>query len=300
MQSANVSATIVSIFDKYRMMPTQIDEFASKGVEVFTNKINQFVNQKKQIEFVMLGFPFKSTNIRDKVSGVKPDLGEKLSIDTFKQFTSEIANVYQHGAVVRVMSDGLIFNDLLEVEDNTVHQYKDISMDLAKGVSFDIMDLNDFYTKGQLNSKREHLMNEFGITDVQLEERILTDPDVNYLYRGMIRFMREELAMKSFVSSNQHQVAAKRLARNMMFRNEAYSNLVKHLYKDSIRLSMHQSLNNGSKFSIDMIKGATHSAWHSVVCCDTNTDSITTMHKKDAIANGFIESITNELVYYVK
>lgn len=299
MQNAMLLAdNIVGVFEKYRMMPSAIDEFEQKGKSVFVDKIHNYVKNNRTIEFVMLGFPFKSTNTRDKVISNVPDLGEKMSIDTFKSFTSEINAIYATGAKISIMSDGLIFNDVLEVDGKVVEAYKEICMDLASGVSFDILDLNDFYTRGSIESKRTMLMDEFGISYEQLQEKILFDADTNHLYSGMIRFMREELAMKSFPSGNQLQIAAKKLTKEMMLRNEAYSILVRRLYQDSIRLSMHPSVNNGSKFSFQMIPNTTHSAWHSAIAMDDV--NVTSMHKKDAIANGYELSSSKGLSYYVK
>jgi hypothetical protein len=139
---------------------------------------------------------------------------------------------------------------------------------------------------------RDDLVKHFGISDIELERRILTDPDVNFLYRGMIRFMGEEVAMKSFPSGNQLQKFAKKLAREMMFRNEAYSELVKREFSNSIRLSMHPSVNNGAKYSFQLIKGkdTRYSAWHCAIAVDQQ-GQIITIHRKDAEAAGY------ELIY---
>lgn len=120
--------------------------------------------------------------------------------------------------------------------------------------------------------------------------RILFEPDTTSLYRGMIRFMGEELAMYEYPSNNQREKAAKKLAREMMFRNEAYSNLVTHEFGNMIRLSMHQSTNSGKKFSFKLLPGdQKHSAWHSAIV--KSGESIMTMHRKDALAQGY------ELIY---
>lgn len=71
----------------------------------------------------------------------------------------------------------------------------------------------------------------------------------------------------------------------MMFRNEAYSNLVKAEFADCIRLSMHPSVNNGAKYSFQLIPGARHSAWHSSIAL-YNDGRIETIHRKDAEQKG--------------
>lgn len=287
-----IAEELVGVFSKYRMTPTAVDAFDTVGKQKMIEKFEVFVKNQQQIQFVMLGFPFKSTNSRDKVIGTMPDEGERLSIATFDSFVKEIESIYKPGARINIASDGFVFNDLLEVKDSTVEQYKEMCLEMAKYNCFQILDLKDFYSLS-LNESRLKLIDQFGITEETLQYEVMFNPDVNFLYKGMIRFMTEELAIKSWASGNQHHKAAKALAKKMMFMNEAYSNLVKQEFSDNIRLSMHPSVNNGAKYSFQLIPNAMHSAWHSVVIKQDNF--IQTMHKKDAIAQGF-QLINNQ--YY--
>lgn len=145
--------------------------------------------------------------------------------------------------------------------------------------------LKDAYSSTP-DTARQKMFDHFGISWVELEKRILFDPDMNFLYRGMIRFMEEELAIKDYPSRNQLNKAAKLLTREMMLANEAYSQLVSKEFEKSIRLSMHPSVNNGKKFSFQLIPGkAKYSAWHS--CIFVNQEGVyETIHKKDALEQG--------------
>jgi len=281
---------ILEVFQGYRMDPTPIDQYEQVGKQLLAEKIDGFVNSNKVIKFIMLGFPFKSTNIRDKVLGVVPDLGEEITLQNFAAFNRAIKQVYEPGVNIGIASDGYIFNDILSVADQTVRDYGDISMELGKEAPMSWYNLNDFY-QGDLAAKRVKVVEHFGPTQEKLEQEILMNPDVNFLYRGMIRFMSEELADKGYTSGNQLQKAAKKLTREMMLRNEAWSNLVKKEFADHIRLSMHPSVNNGAKYSFKLIPGknANHSAWHCTIF--KNGDEYVTLHKKDAINQGL------ELVY---
>lgn len=73
----------------------------------------------------------------------------------------------------------------------------------------------------------------------------------------------------------------------MMLRNEAYSKLIATEFSDSIRLSMHPSVNNGTKFSFQLIPSpkAWTSPWHCALLLDRG--EMVTIHKKDAEAHGF-------------
>lgn len=301
MQQQQTINSIVDVFQNFRMAPTPNDQYEQVGKEILKTKLSPFVSANKAIDFVMLGFPFKSTNIRDKVIGVLPDMGEELTIKNFKAFDDQIKAVYPAGAQIHIVSDGFVFNDILGVEDRTVIEYKEVSQDMAQASPVNFYDLNDFYKSGTLADKREKAVSQFGITPEKLEQEILLNPDVNYLYRGMIRFMEEELAMKTFPSRNQLQKAAKKLTREMMFRNEAYSNLVRNEFSPMVRLSMHPSVNNGAKYSFQLIPSpkAHHSAWHCAVV--QSSDGVETMHRKDAETAGYeLVSVGGRPYYFLK
>lgn len=278
---------LVEIFEHFRMEPTPIDQFEVTGRAVLEAKMAPWVAALEPIRFVMLGFPFKSINVRDKVLGPLPDLGEELTLKNFAAFNAEVKLVYEPGVNITIVSDGFIFNDLLGVNGNAVQDYKAVSIGLQGRAPVTWYDLNDFYTGHDLPGKREKVMKHFGVTPEKLEQEILINPDTNFLYRGMIKFMHEELSIKTFASASQLQKAAKKLTREMMFRNEAYSNLVREEFADHVRLSMHPSVNSGAKFSFKLIPGANthHSAWHAAVVKMPN--EFITMHRRDAEAAGY-------------
>lgn len=293
MESLTTINHILRIFERFRMKPNSLDQYEIIGKDILANKMISFIRSSQPLRFIMLGFPFKSINTRDKVLGEKPDMGEQLTIENFKRFNKQVKEIYSPGAEIIVASDGYLFNDLLGVADKTVDTYGQIMKEFSSDSPVKLMNLSDFYG-ADLNVSREKITEQFGISWEELEKRILMDVDTNFLYKGMIRFMEEELSIKQFPSGNQLHKAAKSLARNMMLRNEAYSNLIKHDFKDSIRLSMHESINNGQKYSWQLIDSqkAHHSAWHSVIV--KKGTEIETMHKKDAQAQGF------ELIYQNK
>lgn len=277
---------IVTAFEGFRMPPTFIDEFNQGGREQLLAQITPFVEQNKTIEFMMLGYPFKSTNHRDKTIGTLPDLAEEISLMHFGYFGRTISEIYPPGVHIHLVSDGFVFNDLLDEQNKVVEEYAEVTKDMARQAPVQLVSLRDFYPGDCLTMAREKLMTHFGITDVELESRIILDHNVNALYRGMIRFMEEELAFRSFASKRQHHLAAKTLAKKMMFRNEAYSHLASHEFPSRIRLSMHPTTNRG-KYSFQLIPSpkAWTSPWHCALLIDNEGD-YATVHKKDAEAAG--------------
>lgn len=274
---------IINQFVKFMMPPTVNDQFAQVGRAKLEAKIRDFVARNAPLEFYMLGFPFKSTNQRDKVLSDMPDMAEYETLANFSRFNKVLSSIYPHGIRINMVTDGYIFNDLLGVSDKVVERYKSISQEMSQDVHapLSFYDVRDFYTS-DIAKSRELVTKDFGISPEKLEQDILFNPDVNYLYRGMMLFMQEELAHKTFPSVHQMKKAAKALARQVMFRSEAYSNLAKHEFGGYIRLSMHPSI-NVDKYSFQLIEGSRYSAWHSclVVCGDVKR----TIHRNEAKEN---------------
>lgn len=285
----NKTEQVLDIFQQFRMAPTAIDQYEQTGRQVLVQRLTSIMGQGKVIDFVMLGFPFKSINVRDKVLGRLPDLGELLSFEQFKRFGQLVREVYQPGINLNLVSDGYVFNPLLQVSDNEVARYAEVNQDLSREAPVTWYYLDSFYNRNiSLSQARIKLTEQFGISYEKMEEDILLRPNTNMLYKGMIRFMHEELALQPYDSGNQLHRAAKKLAREMMMANETYSNLVAHEFKDSIRLSMHPTINDGEKFSFQLINSplARQSAWHAAIVVGKD-GLVETIHKRDAEAAGY-------------
>lgn len=279
---------ILEIFQKFRMAPTPLDQYDSIGKTILSDKMKPFISANKPIDFVILGFPMKSPNNRDKVLGTLPDLAEEVTFKNFSLFNKQIQSIYSPGINISVVSDGYVFNDIMEVTDRTVAEYEEVSKEMAKNSPISWFKLSDFYSEqSSLKTMREKVISQFGISNEELDRRILMDPDVNFLYRGMIKFLTLDLAIKNFPSNTQLQKQAKMVAREMMFRNEAYSKLVQNEFKTHIRLSMHPSINNGTKYSFQLIPStkAWTSPWHCALLIDKG--EYVTIHRKDAEKEGF-------------
>lgn len=296
-QMEMVLQKILSIFEGFRLqVPTQIDQYNIIGRDILANKMRKFIVNNMPIEFVMPAFPFKSINTRDKVLSERPDLAEAITLRTFAEFNIEVSKVYHPGIRLFLVTDGLVFNDVIGITDKTTINYHEEVKDMSNQLIYspiEWMNLMDFYnTSSNFQTAREKLFKQFGITEEQMMSRILTDPDVNYIYKGMLIFMEEETAMNSFSSHKAHKRYAKQIVRQAMLRNEAYSALIRHEFPDAVRISMHKSVNNGAKYSIQLIRSplAYHSAWHCAVALHSD-GTIETVHRIDADAKGY------ELVY---
>ncbi len=291
---------VLNVFEKFRLDPSPIDRYDAVGRDILFERIKTFVQRNEPIKFSMLGYPFKSRNTRDKVFGTLPDLGELKSLENFAFLNERIKQVYSPGVSYSIISDGYIFSDLWGIPDTDVLAYNEIVKDMGRIAPITFYDAASFYTHlPNMYEVREKIVIDFGITAEVLEKRILSDLNVNALYRGMIFFMFEELAMESFPSKSQHQKQAKIMAREMMFRNEAYSAMVQDHFHDHIRLSMHNSTNDGEKFSIKLIQGKyKYSPWHSCVAV-LKDGQFETVHRAEGIERGYeIVNVNNRPYHF--
>lgn len=294
---------IEQVFKSFMAPPTAIDLYEEKGRAILESKISKFTKCNLPIQMTLLGFPFKSINHRDKTLGVLPDYGEELSMLNFRNMSEKIKEVYKPGIKLTIISDGYIFNHLMDVPDKEVQEYEEVVRDMSGIAPIEVLNPWDFYDRGMsMNSIREKLSEQFGITELELEKRILFDPEVKALYQGMIRFMQDDLAILNYDSGNQLHKAAKKMARQMMIWNEAYSALIRTQLTEplgAIRLSMHPSQNAGTKYSIKLIDAerANQSPWHSVIAVDAD-GNIATMKRKAAEEAGFELQYKNNQPYY--
>lgn len=289
-----VTELILNKFDGFRMPEHADDQYATIGKQKLADRIDEFVLQGQPIRFSMLGYPYKSPNDRDKTIGKLPDLAEEVSLKNFDSFDRAIKGVYAPGIKLSIISDGYAFNKVWgPVDDSIVAEYEEMTRDMSKNFNISWYGMQDFYDRSlSLDSMRDKVIAQFGVTQEELQRRILMDPDVNYLYRGMVKFLNLDLLNKGFSSPTQLQKAAKIMAKDMMVMNEAYSELIRHNFGDHIRLSMHNSVNNGNKYSFQLIPSpkAWTSPWHCALLIHKD-GVLETIHRKDAVAAGY------ELVY---
>lgn len=81
-----------------------------QGVEDLHSKIDDLVNQKKELIMYMPGFPCKSRS-RKKCINDTPDLGEYLALKTLEHMCAEITKIYSPAARIIIVSDGHIYQN---------------------------------------------------------------------------------------------------------------------------------------------------------------------------------------------
>jgi PAS domain S-box-containing protein len=274
------------------------DKWTEIGRDVFMSRVKFFIERQEKVHFVLPAFPFKSNNTEKKVLGKYPDKGEELAMTTLRDFVTSISQVYDKGGKLTIVSDGRVFSDILQVpEDNVTVYNAEIREMIQNGGT--VKDLEHFFDCDDHQHVREKLVQIFSrLDDKIIKQRIRDDAEFRKMYLGFSRFVLEDIYSltdgdkisakqattpqgESKITSNGIKRESKKRAKEMMKRNDAYSEMIAALFPLHIRLSIHAHDNSGSKFAVRLIAGdvidkelADQNAhiptpWHNVVVEDS-------------------------------
>ncbi|KAF2764179.1 hypothetical protein EJ03DRAFT_321697 [Teratosphaeria nubilosa] len=254
------------------------------GRPKFLAVIQKFVQERKAVQMCLPAFPFKSANKVEKVLGILPDRAEELALRRLNEMCQAIKKIYPPGAVLTIISDGLVYNDLLNVPDRDTWAYGEALRQMANQlkcnhISFSRLrdlvnsarpdELNQITYVANATNFRRHLLNEFGKEDLDIDRELETNPDTMMTYLGYRRFLESDLKyvfpLNKDRSKHAYRKDVKILAKEMLTRGYAFAEAVKSAFPDHLRLSIHHSTGE-HKVSISLLetKSEFTTPWH---CC---------------------------------
>ncbi|KAK6848812.1 pyoverdine/dityrosine biosynthesis protein [Apiospora arundinis] len=290
---------ILAVIERYRLLqpgqPGTLPESNTKFLEHIAASIS---NGRQPIRMCLPAFPFKSPNTATKVLGRLPDKAEEFALAHLHGMCAAIQDIYEPGAKLTIISDGLVYNDLLGVSDRDVWAYGTAlrSMSAEKGFSRHISfaRLKDLVepskgnddTQGSPGMEREgmgeivyvcnatrlrHLfLFRFGDENLDVSGRIKEDDDTCMTYRGYIRFLATDLLNVYPTgprrSKSQYKKGVEYIAKQMLSRGDAFARAVKQNFADQLRLSIHPSTFE-NKISVSLLPTDTSftTPWHCTI-----------------------------------
>ncbi|EKG15131.1 Pyoverdine biosynthesis, partial [Macrophomina phaseolina MS6] len=247
------------------------------GRGYFEARVLDYVSRRLPVRFCLPAFPCKSPNT-EKTCGPGPDRAEYLALKALDNFAHHVGDIYGPGAIVLIVSDGHVFSDLLEVKDDQVDAYGEslkqmyyrmnsskqcngnIQFTSLAEIFFGNQEITDLFQEQWIEgldlthpieserSKKAELCRKLMMALGQNDKTVLRslissqDPSTLGLYRGLSRFMLDDLAQsRAFagLSASKRKRLSTSVAAEMMVRNCAYSNLVALLFPSHVRLSIH-------------------------------------------------------------
>jgi pyoverdine/dityrosine biosynthesis protein Dit1 len=107
------SSKILAIIFEYAL--NKFDDSVERltlGIPKFLQVIDKFILADEQLKMCLPAFPFKSANKIYKVLGTLPDKAEELALERLYTMCTRIQEIYDPGAKLTIISDGLVYNGL--------------------------------------------------------------------------------------------------------------------------------------------------------------------------------------------
>ncbi|KAH0551212.1 hypothetical protein GP486_007470, partial [Trichoglossum hirsutum] len=284
-----ITHAIFDILERYRLRRVIGAGRACKGPAIFFPRVLAKVKAQEPVRMVLPGFPFKSPNRVEKVLGALPDRGEEVALAHLENLCRAVDEIYEGGSQLVIVSDGLVYNDLLGVSDEDVWAYGSALRHFAHREDFNhihfvrLRDLLGIPASENGDLDKERFLKEAPYLRKRLYEEnipssfdpsvlIAEDEDTRMTYCGYIKFLVKDLACTTqsnragakAVSKSRIKRRNEEIAKKMICRGKAFASLIEKMFPDSVRLSIHPS-SEATKISVSLIpeSGSTMTPWHS-------------------------------------
>lgn len=303
---------ILDIINRYRLEKrTGTDTRVDEGTLRFLSAIYSYVKAETPIQMCLPAFPFKSPNTELKVLGRLPDKAEDIALAHLNGLCAAIGDIYKPGAKLTIISDGLVYNDLLGVPDREVWAYGEALRAIAASRGYQhiefsrLKDLVRVSVPDQLDeityvanatNFRHALLSKFARVDWDSSQEISKSEDTCLTYRGYIKFLETDLKNVYPVGNNRSKSKFKSgieyIAKQMLARGDAFARAVRENFRNHLRLSIHPSTGE-AKLSISLLPTETAftTPWHCSIAF-TKEGNVITGPRRD-----FDTNPTFELVY---
>ncbi|EKG16670.1 Taurine catabolism dioxygenase TauD/TfdA [Macrophomina phaseolina MS6] len=213
--TAQIAEDVLSIIESYRLKASPFDpKIIPQARETFLPIIQRAVEKNTPISLTLPAFPFKSPNTEDKVLGLLPDKAEEVSLKHLQAFCDNIKDTYAPGAELTIVSDGIVYSDLLGVPDATVWEYgerlRQMALELdCNSVHFarlsmmpalkdklpnDLLNYHDTASYEQVAPLvRDQLVSTYSDRDYDVSKDIATDESVKATYMGYLKYLSRDL-----------------------------------------------------------------------------------------------------------
>ncbi|MCX6125981.1 MAG: isocyanide synthase family protein [Proteobacteria bacterium] len=231
-------------------------EICDLGKSIQLKKIAATVKTGQAVHFLLPAFPAKSPNPQ-KTHSDEPDYGEFLALKHLSKICKDIGNIYSGGARITICSDGHVFGDLVQVEDDVVNRYGHCLGAMIRDFDLDrlsVFNMQDHFGGLSFSTMRSELVASYGRTVEEIRQDVLGSASEKQLFNGIHRFLFEDmLVLQSNLSRNAARQKSKIMAYEVILRSHAWSGLVERKFPDAVRLSIHPQLPHSAKFGVKLL-----------------------------------------------
>ncbi|KAL8737192.1 MAG: hypothetical protein Q9181_001918 [Wetmoreana brouardii] len=305
---ADICEDIVAVLARYRLVHKNDTSKVWGAKAKFLNQVKRYVVRGEAVSMSLPAFPFKSPNKKTKVLGTLPDKGEEVALSHLEGLCLAIRDVYEPGANVFIVSDGLMYSDILGISDLEVWRYGQALRKMARDQGCDHVRFlrlrNLLGAEGTVEpiteeeylkdapQFRNDLLAKYLPEKFDVDAHIAKDADTTLTYRGYIKFLETDLADQGEEETKaQMKKRYEAIAKKMIVRGKAFATSIAKNLSEHVRLSIHPSTEQ-SKLSMSIIPqiGRSHTPWHGALIRAVD-GSITMGH-----ANS-VPALTHELIF---
>jgi len=228
--------------------------------ETLINKINYFIQNKKPIVLTMVGFPYKSSNTKDKVLASVADGAERYSLVYIHTFLEKIKNVYAPGAQLFIFTDGIAFCDIEKIQDKIVLEYEDSLKKLVYNLPcIKIITMRDLCPDKSPEEIRTLILS-MNPSAESFYELLNSDKKLQNDVAVLTQRLAFELALLSLTQKEMTDIGLKETQRSLQ-----YSNFLKQFRpEETITCSVHYQKNPNRKIGLKLSDSYV-TPWHGVL-----------------------------------
>lgn len=247
-------------------------------------KLAERFQEKSPLHIVLIGFPPKSINNQKKVLGKLPDMAERYGLLYLHDLLEKIKKSYPFEATLTIISDGVVFNDVIGVSDADLKAYESTLKTLSSDLDGIRIITSDDLRQNRFKSL-EHLRKSIDQCDPSQEtfQKLLkTDPKMKDSYT----LMQQRIALEFDHPKGQqflHNVSLQDVSRRMLERAKRFGNFLKlHsiIPAHAVHFCVHYQSNTSQKFGVKVSPTSAITPWHGVLILE-NDGTWRIVHQQD-------------------
>ena len=245
-------------------------ELHSPDYKSLQEKITKFLECKKPLKFLLVGFPFKSANTEKKVLGQVPDMAERRSLEYLYGCIKSLKEAYPYGVELVIFCDGIPFCEYLGISAETVKLYEQGLQRLVQDMPGITLVTSDSLQKQLALSSTQHICNvidKYTPSDEEFHKQLETDPALQDSYKtllGRLEIEFDSVQGREFLKAYGplSKITKALMAREMRMRRFLEARFDAENF---IRLTVHYSKDLGKKFGIKLSPNSFVTPYHGVL-----------------------------------
>ncbi|OQD71103.1 hypothetical protein PENPOL_c001G02133 [Penicillium polonicum] len=255
---------IVSLIAAYRHRSATVPDRFSKFVPTLEKQIGDIVSNKEAVRFILPAFPFKAPaegRNKRKTLGRLPDKAEEIALQTLNGFADSIAEIYEGGATVVIVSDASVYGDILNIADSDAFAYHQELQKLAASLGLRHLEFTRPGALAGIVPQEAQTLEEY--SDFVTKTRNHLDHSISHVPSA--EDDNRQATSRHYDTALPESNNPTALKNAMLQRGKAYSTLLASAVPSAIRLSIHES-NNVGKITVDLFPPASNpdfiTPWH--------------------------------------